>query len=61
MTVLFDKLGLANYFTTVNFSSGFHQIEFDKSDIPTAPSTLNVTINLPVMFFELKRFLLPFS
>lgn len=34
ITDILDKLGKANYFTTIDLASGFHQIEVDQQDIP---------------------------
>lgn len=56
ITEILDKLGRANYFTTLDLASGFHQIEIDKQDIPkTAFSALNGLFEFERMPFGLKN------
>lgn len=53
---ILDKLGKANYFTTLDLASGFHQIEVDKNDIPkTAFSAENGLYEFRRMPFGLKN------
>lgn len=56
ITDILDKLGRANYFTTLDLASGFHQIEIDKNDIQkTGFSTQNGHYEFKRMPFGLKN------
>lgn len=53
---IFDKLGKANYFTTLDLAKGFHQIEVSPKDRPkTAFSTANGHFEFLRMPFGLKN------
>ena len=56
ITDILDKLGRANYFTTLDLASGFHQIQVDPDDIPkTAFSTEGGHYEFKRMPFGLKN------
>lgn len=56
MDDILDKLGRANYFTTLDLSKGFHQIEIESKDIEkTAFSTTNGHYEFVRMPFGLKN------
>lgn len=53
---ILDKLGRANYFTTIDLASGFHQLEVDPEDVPkTAFSTDTGHYEFKRMPFGLKN------
>lgn len=41
ITEILDKLGNCNYFTTLDLTSGFHQIEVDPQDVPKTSFSVN--------------------
>lgn len=56
ITEILDKLGKANYFTTLDLASGFHQIEVDPNDVQkTAFSTEGGHYEFKRMPFGLKN------
>ena len=56
ITDILDKLGRCNYFTTLDLTSGFHQIEVDPKDIPkTAFNVENGHYEFVRMPFGLKN------
>jgi len=55
MDKILDKLGLCQYFTTIDLAKGFHQIQMDQQSIPkTAFSTKHGHYEYTRMAFGLK-------